>query len=98
MSRSYKKSPYFTDGSPGTTKEAKRFASKKVRRMKSDDPLKGGSYKKVSESWEIHDYVGRWTWQEAKEEWERGDNEYLKKRYPTLKSYYRYWLKCCKSK
>lgn len=98
MSRSYKKNPYFTDGSPGTTKEKKKFANKKVRNYDLEGLPQHGGYKKVSESWDIHDYTGRWTWQEAKAEWEREENKYLKKSYPTLKAYYRYWLKCCKSK
>lgn len=97
MSRSYKKSPVYTDGSCGTTKKAKRIAQKKVRKV-DDLPMKGNAHKKVSESWTIHDYCNRWTWEEAKEQWERGDNEYLKKHYPTLKEFYRYWLKCCRSK
>ena len=97
MSRSYKKSPVYTDGSRGTTKKAKRIAQKKVRKV-DDLPMKGNAHKKVSESWTIHDYCNRWTWEEAKEQWERGENEYLKKHYPTLKEFYRYWLKCCHSK
>lgn len=97
MSRSYKKSPVYTDGSRGTTKMAKRIAQKKVRKV-DDLPMKGNAHKKVSESWIIHDYCNRWTWEEAKEQWERGENEYLKKHYPTLKEFYRYWLKCCRSK
>ena len=60
--------------------------------------MKGKAYKKISESWEIHDYKNRWTWEEAKAAWERGDNEYLREHYPTLKAFYRYWLKCCRSK
>ncbi len=97
MSRSYKKSPVYTDGSRGTTKMAKRIAQKKVRKV-DDLPMKGNAHKKISESWTIHDYCNRWTWEEAKEQWERGENEYLKKHYPTLKEFYRYWLKCCRSK
>ena len=97
MSRSYKKSPVYTDGSRGTTRKAKRIAQKKVRKV-DDLPMKGNAHKKVSESWTIHDYCNRWTWEEAKEQWERGGNEYLKKHYPTLKEFYRYWLKCCRSK
>lgn len=97
MSRSYKKSPVYTDGSRSTTKKAKRIAQKKVRKV-DDLPMKGNAHKKVSESWTIHDYCNRWTWEEAKEQWKRGENEYLKKHYPTLKDFYRYWLKCCHSK
>jgi hypothetical protein len=97
MSRSYKKSPCFTDGSPGVTKEKKRIANKKVRNTE-DLPTRGKAYKKVSDSYDIHDYTGRWTWEEAKSEWEREVNTYLKRKYPTLKAFYRYWLKCCKTK
>lgn len=46
----------------------------------------------------IKENIMRWTWEEAKASWERGDNQYLKDQYPTLKDFYRYWLKCCKSK
>lgn len=96
MSRSYKKHPFYTDGSPGTTKESKKFANKKVRNTKNLP--NGGAYKKTFESYNIHDYANRWTWEEAKEVWERGDKEYLRKQYPTLKDFYRFWLKCCRTK
>ena len=56
MSRSYKKHPVWTDGSPHTTKEMKRFANKAVRHAGFDEiPLKGKGYKKKFESWDIHD-------------------------------------------
>ena len=96
MSRSYKKNPIYTDGSARSTKATKRFANKSVRRR--DDVPNGSAYKKVFESWNIHDYVNRWSWEEAKAFWESGDNEYLRKYYPTLKEFYRYWLKLCKAK
>ena len=75
MSRSYKKNPYCTDGSPHTTKESKKFANKKVRNY--EDIPNGSAYKKVSESWDIHDYVSNRTWEEAQADWEK--NEYLRK-------------------
>lgn len=97
MSRSYKKNPYCTDGYPKTTKEKKRCANKKVRNT-SDLPQYGG-YKKVFDSYDIHDWINYWPWEEAKRRWENsGDDDYIKKHYPTLKSYYRLWLKCYKSK
>ncbi len=96
MSRSYKKHPYVTDGTAGSTKRRKRRANKVVRN--NENLPNGSAYKKAYETWDIHDYISRWTWEEAKEAWERGDNEYLKKHYPTLKEYYRYWLKCSKLK
>jgi hypothetical protein len=53
MSRSYKKVPGHYDRSP----YHKRQANVKVRRFK-DDPQDGGWYKKLYESWNIHDF--RW--------------------------------------
>ena len=96
MSRSYKKNEICNDGSAGTTKRSKRFANKTVR--KSEDVPSGGAYKKVSETWDIHDYSIRWTWEEAVKDWEEGRNSYLKEKYPTLEEYRQYWEKCCKRK
>ena len=96
MSRSYKKNPWVTDHKAGTTKETKKFANKTVRHRKNLPS--GKAYRKAFESWNICDYKYMWTWEEAKKQWEKGDNVYLKRRYPTLKSYYRYWLKCTKGK
>lgn len=56
MARSYKKNPVLTDGKSGRI--GKRFANKKVRRMKGEIP-DGKSYRKIYESWNIHDYVSR---------------------------------------
>ena len=94
MSRSYKKNPVCTDGSPHTTKESKKFANKKVRGY--EDLPDGSAYKKVSDSYDIHDFVIKCTWQEAKEKWER--EEWIRQEFPTLKSYYRNWLKYYRSK
>jgi hypothetical protein len=92
MSRSYRKEPVVTDGKVKSTQESKKFANKKVRN-REDIPTKGGGYKKVSESYDIHDFSTRWTWAEAKADYESDKgNSYLKKRYPTLKSYYRWWV------
>lgn len=98
MSRSYKKHPIYTDGKRKTTKESKRMANSKVRQNVDSLPIKGCSYKKIYDSYDIHDYVNRWTWEDAKREYENEENEYLKRHYPTLKDYYRYWLSICKSK
>ena len=105
MSRSYKKSPVYTDGSPGTTKEWKRIAQKKVRKC-NDLPMKGNAYKKVFESYYIHDYIEYRTWEDAKRYYELIIAErdpsfrryYVCKRFPTMKEYYRSWLKDCKMK
>ena len=55
-------------------------------------------FSKIYESYDIRDYKWIWTWQEAKEDWEGNEHSYLRRCYPTLQSYYRYWLKCAKSK
>jgi len=65
MSRSYKKHPVCTDGSPNTTQEMKKFANKKVRNTDFDElPLKGKGYKKVFETYDIHDWKDRMTREE----------------------------------
>lgn len=71
MSRSYKRSPIVTDGSPHTTKESKKFANKRVRNTDFEDlPTKGKSYKKYYETYDIHDYKERQTKEEAIKDWE----------------------------
>ena len=62
MSRSYKKAPVYTDRKHGA-KYWKRQANRKVRHHK--EILNNKSYRKVYNSWEIHDYVSRWTKAEA---------------------------------
>lgn len=59
MSRSYKKHPWCTDHTRTYTKFAKHQANIRVRRSKG--LYNGGSYKKLYESWDIHDYVSCWS-------------------------------------
>lgn len=57
MSRSRRRSPYFTDQQNGNTIFVKRRASRVVRDIKQEDaPQDGGNYKKESESWSIRDW------------------------------------------
>lgn len=100
MSRSYKKHPYCTDGSTPGTKNSKRIANKKVRRCKNKI-ANGKSYKKLFCSYEIHDWISRWTWEEAKADyynldltspWNWQDD------YPTIKDFYKHWMKNYKRK
>lgn len=55
MSRSWKKNAYVKDGE-GTKgkKKEKRLANRRVR--SEDEIADGGSFKKVSESWDICDF------------------------------------------
>ena len=55
MSRSYKRFPVCKDGGPKWNKFAKRVANKKVRNTRGIPS--GRSYKKVYETWNIHDWV-----------------------------------------
>lgn len=95
MSRSYKKHPWYTDGKNGQVK-SKRFANKAVRNYKGK--ISNGSfYKRIFCSYEIHDYISRWSWNEAKQDYEKNawgiyDN------FLTLKDFYRYWIKHYRSK
>jgi len=80
MSRSYKKHPYCTDGRSPTPRQMKSIANRSVRRrnkrivdawLLEDDryenclTLDGKSYKKWFCSYDIHDYISRWTFTEA---------------------------------
>lgn len=93
MSRSFKKHPYATDGRDGR-KIQKRWANRAVRKGKNIP--NGNAYKKTFCSWEIHDYISRWTWEEAKKYYEekvKENDSYILKHYPTLKDFYRFWRK-----
>ena len=94
MARSIKKNPICTDGRNGQ-KIPKRFANKTVRKFDDDIP-NGKSYKKLYCTWNIHDYTLRFPWPQAKAKYERDEN--LKKKYPTLKDFYRFWRRYYKNK
>lgn len=107
MSRSRRKHPVSTDGSPRTTKEMKRIANSKVR--KSKGKFNGGSYKKLFCSYDIHDYISRYSKYEAIEKWFEEEADILNgiipfryslhNKYKTLKNYLnRGWAKWYKRK
>lgn len=75
MSRSYRKNPIITDGSPKRVKEQKRIANKAVRR--TWDIPSGRAYKKVYPTWDIHDNC----FHETFEEWMKDKND----------DYFEYW-------
>lgn len=94
MSRSYKKNAYATDGSPKNVRDHKRLANKKVRN--SDIPLRGKGYRKVYNSWNIHDYVSYYSWKDFKKL--LLEDNYFSRNDFNLKDLYRYWLKCYRTK
>lgn len=72
MSRSYKKHPYSTDGSPRETQKDKRIAAGRIRNLDPEsetaDVLSGKSsrFKKINhDTYDIHDFRRRWTKEEA---------------------------------
>lgn len=107
LSRSYKRSSVSTDGSPHTTKEMKRYANSKVR--KTNGVFNGNSYKKLFCSYDIHDYISRWSKQDAIQKWFEEEADILNgiisfkysyhDKYKTLKNYLnRGWAKWYKRK
>lgn len=94
MSRSYKKNPIYIDGRTPTPKRNKRQANKRIRHSKIILP-NGNAYKKVFETYDIHDYISRWTWEDAKFEYFHPDMYGIvwQEDYPTLKDFYKYWRK-----
>ena len=78
MSRSYKKNPIYTDRNDGA-KYWKRQANRRVRHYKGE--LQYNKYKRIYNSWEIHDWVSRWSSDEALKSyqtdvfWWRGEPE-----------------------
>ena len=98
MGKSYKKQPWCTDGQAKTTKARKKQANRKVRH-KDIDSSSRNHYKKFSNSYDIHDYKTYEPWSVARERWLYADkNGWIRKRWPTLKSYYRSWSKCYRNK
>jgi predicted MPP superfamily phosphohydrolase len=73
MSRSYKKTPIIKDHDSG--KVGKKLANRKVRRYK-EKIANGKAYKKVFNSWDIHDYISRYSFQEFKKDKEIYDKAY----------------------
>lgn len=72
MSKSYKKSPAWTEQTTPNSIWAKRKAAKAVRRF-ADDISSGKWYRKLYCSWDICDYRFYKTKQQAILEWETSD-------------------------
>lgn len=110
MSRSYKKSPWSTDGSPRETKKNKRIAASRIRNLDPEsldmEVLSGKSarFKKINgDTYDIHDYKSRWTKEEAiaafENEKDPTDPRSRHSIYGTLENYLNeVWAKSCKRK
>ena len=97
MSRSFKHNPIYTDGGHKGQIISKRFANKTVRNYKHKI-ANGKAYKKLFCSWDIHDFIMRRPWEEAKKAWEEDEYDYYKNHNITLKDYYRHWRRLYKNK
>lgn len=118
MSRSYKKEPVSKDNQHGGAKWGKRMAASRIRNIDPEseeaEVLAGKSnrYKKINQdTYDIHDYVSRWTEDEARVYWNsivNGIHEKCKypsfvekflQKYPTEDDYInKVWAKDCKRK
>ena len=67
MSRSIKRNPICKSGSRG--KAGKKLANRRVRQTLIDLPRKSRLYKKVYPSYDICDYISRWTKVDALEDY-----------------------------
>ena len=94
MSRSFKKHNIVKDK---VSKDMKKFANKKVRN--TPDVPNGKSYKKVFESYDIHDHIDYWSKEMAIKRWETAEpDSWIRTRFETLEKYLIYWEKCVKRK
>lgn len=89
MSRSYKRTPVVKDNRRGS-KAAKRVANKKVR--KAPYVANGKAFKKVSCTWDIHDYVSYCSLEEFL------NSEWIKYRYPNQEDAIQEWRRCYQMK
>lgn len=76
MSRSYKKEPISKDNQRGGARWGKRQAASRIRNIDPEseeaEVLAGKSnrYKYINQdTYDIHDYISRWTEQDAREYW-----------------------------
>ena len=74
MSRSYKKTPIIKDHDSG--KWGKRQANKRIRKLKWGRSRRKGWYKKAFCSYEIHDYVSRYSLGQARKKFDEALKDY----------------------
>lgn len=95
MSRSRKKVPISKDHRSG--KWGKKQANRAVRRDKNRS-LKGKEYRKIYDSWDIHDYISFYPKEEAIKDWyaeeqEPAWNRWRHKKYKILERWLIAWEK-----
>lgn len=89
MSRSYKKTPITKDGHSG--KFGKKVANRKVRQYKGD-LADGKSYRKIYESWDIHDMIIRYPLSQLRIEQESEEKAIENNGVPEYRKNRRYYM------
>ena len=103
MGKSYKRTPIIKDNG-NSKKSQKRQATHSVRNKlkRGIEISNGNAYKKHYESYDIADYVCRWTKEEAIKQYEKpcrySWETNWKEEYPTLEDFLNYWEKCMRRK
>lgn len=102
MSRSYKKTPIWTDQSSSKNSKRAKFVKKTFnhnirQKEKVDFPIKSNQHKKMNQSWDIRDWCCLETKQQAIDRWDQalaeGDT-YYKDKYRTKEKFlYHCWYK-----
>lgn len=104
MSRSYRKNPILKDGGR-SSKKNKQLANRKVRRELnrdvSEESLSKVQPKKMYESYDVNDWISRYTKEEAEADYynrNRLHGEWFYEKYPTLEDWLKYWEKTYRRK
>lgn len=103
MSRSYRHTPITKDNRRGV-RNNKRIVAQRLRAIPVESEeseiliASRSSYKKINhDTWDIHDYISRWTREDAIREYheaEANNETRILNLYPTLEDFLLEWEKC----
>lgn len=96
MSRSFKRNPICKCGRSGRV--GKKLANRRVRRALIDLPRKSKAYKKIYESYDICDYISRWSRQDALVDYWYGRRAVYWQSHYTEEEFINFWARACRRK